>query len=196
MHGSRLNQLPEALVPEFFSCQSSLFAKRRLRCLLSFSRLQAEQINSKFITPTPQTKQGSGILHPLNLINKCLSQNISLQGFPQHPCSSIFIHAHLFFFVFFSFSPENNLQAGRVLEGPGDRWWVIGGIAKARHSSKLHNYTKIWLNHLLIALPLKTLCHLPWCIAGKQLNRGPRNNHFLNGRLIPEEIRVHRVICS
>ena len=29
-----------------------------------------------------------------------------------------------------------------------------------------------------ITLNLKTLCHLPWCIAGRQLNRGPQNSHF------------------
>ena len=34
----------------------------------------------------------------------------------------------------------------------------------------------VWTKNIWRAL--NTLCHLPWCIAGKQLNRGPRNSHF------------------
>ena len=67
-------QQPEALMPDVLTCQSSLFsncfAKIRPICLFSFSSLQGSQINSKFITPTPQTKHGSGIMHPLILIYK------------------------------------------------------------------------------------------------------------------------------
>ena len=34
----------------------------------------------------------------------------------------------------------------------------------------------VWTKNIWRAL--KTRCHLPWCITGKQLNRGPRNSHF------------------
>ena len=88
----------------------TLFAKRRLRRLVSFSSLQAVQINSKFITPTPQTKQGSGILLPLNLINKCLSQKTSLR-------SSYFYPWALVIFFFFS----DNLPLGWGLEKPWNK---------------------------------------------------------------------------
>ena len=87
-------------MPDVLTCQSSLFsncfAKLWPICLFSFSSLQGVQINSKFLTPTPQTKQGSGIMHPFILIYKWSSQDITARFSATtmlayfYPCTFVF----------------------------------------------------------------------------------------------------------
>ena len=49
-------------------------------------------------------------------------------------------------------------------------------LEKELKSRKL-TWLCLMLQYRLLKI-LKTLCHLPWCIASKKINCGPRNRHF------------------